>query len=154
MSTVRVIRKYPNRRLYDTEDSRYITLADVRDLVLRRVEFVVIDKKNGHDITRCVLLQVISEREQKDDPVLSRTFLSQIIRAYDGEPPASLSAHLEQSLSMFLNQRMSASAADTTVSVRSWKALQEEAHRRSSGSEEDRNPAGQEQVAAERKKAS
>jgi polyhydroxyalkanoate synthesis repressor PhaR len=102
MSTRRVINKYPNRRLYDTEESRYITLSDIRDLVLGNVEFVVIDKKDGSDITRCILLQVISEREQQEDPVLSQRFLSQIIRTCIGGAASRLSAHLEQSLIAFM----------------------------------------------------
>ncbi|HLU06864.1 MAG TPA: polyhydroxyalkanoate synthesis regulator DNA-binding domain-containing protein [Woeseiaceae bacterium] len=102
MSTRRVINKYPNRRLYDTEESRYITLADIRDLVLGEVEFVVIDKKDGRDITRCILLQVISEREQQEDPVLGRRFLLQVIRLSDGGGAAALSAHLEENLEAFL----------------------------------------------------
>jgi len=63
MSEPRVIKKYPNRRLYDTVESRYITLADVRRLVVERIEFVVVDKKNNADITRSILLQVIAEQE-------------------------------------------------------------------------------------------
>jgi polyhydroxyalkanoate synthesis repressor PhaR len=102
MSTRRVINKYPNRRLYDTEESRYITLSDVRDLVLEKVDFMVIDKKDGSDITRCILLQVISEREQQEDPVLSQRFLLQIIRSCDGSAASPLSAHLEQSLCAFM----------------------------------------------------
>jgi polyhydroxyalkanoate synthesis repressor PhaR len=105
MSTDRVIRKYPNRRLYDTEDSRYITLSDVRDLVLNEVEFVVIDKKNGKDITRCVLLQVISEREQNGQPVLTKALLSQLIRSCENQTPQPLSEWLEQSLAIFVNQQ-------------------------------------------------
>jgi polyhydroxyalkanoate synthesis repressor PhaR len=62
MSADRIIKKYPNRRLYDTEESRYITLADVKDLVLNKIDFLVIDKKSGEDITRSILLQVISDR--------------------------------------------------------------------------------------------
>ena len=80
MSTTRVIKKYPNRRLYDTEESRYITLADVKELVMNKVDFEVIDKKSGEDITRTILLQVISEQEQSGEPIMSRDFLSQIIR--------------------------------------------------------------------------
>ncbi|MCH8302902.1 MAG: polyhydroxyalkanoate synthesis regulator DNA-binding domain-containing protein, partial [Proteobacteria bacterium] len=63
MNTARVIKKYPNRRLYDTNESRYITLADVRDLVVRKIDFVVLDKQSGDDISRSILLQVISEQE-------------------------------------------------------------------------------------------
>ena len=65
----RVIRKYPNRRLYDTVESRYITLADVRRLVLERVEFVVIDKKTDEDITAKVLAQIILDLDATDDPL-------------------------------------------------------------------------------------
>lgn len=82
MSTARVIKKYPNRRLYDTEESRYITLADVRDLVLKKTAFVVIDKKTGQDITRSILLHVIIEQEQHGEAVMSEDFLSQVIRSY------------------------------------------------------------------------
>ena len=63
MAAIRIIKKYPNRRLYDTVESRYITLADVRRLVLERIDFIVIDKKTSDDITRAILLQVIAERE-------------------------------------------------------------------------------------------
>ena len=80
MTTRRVIKKYPNRRLYDTEESRYITLADVRELVVDGVDFVVIDKKKGDDITRCILLQVICEQEANGSAVLSIDFLSDVIR--------------------------------------------------------------------------
>lgn len=84
MSEPRVIRKYPNRRLYDTVESRYITLADVRKLVLERIEFVVLDKRSGRDITHGTLLQVIAEREQESEAMLGRDFLAQVIRAHGG----------------------------------------------------------------------
>src|ERR1700730_2114422 len=71
MSEPRVIKKYPNRRLYDTVESRYITLADVRRLVVERIEFVVVDKKNNADITRSILLQVIAEQEHDGEPLMS-----------------------------------------------------------------------------------
>src|SRR5688572_33208766 len=69
MSDPRVIKKYPNRRLYDTVESRYITLADVRKLVVDRIDFVVIDKKSQNDITRSILLQVIADQEHTGEPV-------------------------------------------------------------------------------------
>ena len=80
MSETRVIKKYPNRRLYDTVESRYITLADIRRLVVEKVDFVVVDKKTQEDITRTILLQVIAEQEHRTDPLLSREFLAQVIR--------------------------------------------------------------------------
>ena len=80
-SYTRTIKKYPNRRLYDTEESRYITLNDIRDLVLNQVRFTVIDKKTGENITQCILLQVICEQEQNGEPILNEAFLTQVIRA-------------------------------------------------------------------------
>jgi polyhydroxyalkanoate synthesis repressor PhaR len=137
MSSVRVIKKYPNRRLYDTEESRYITLSDIRDLVLGRVEFVVVDKKNGNDITRCVLMQVISEQEQNGDPVMSQGFLSEIIRHHDQLTSAPLSTYLEESLSKYLKPpphggSESATAPPpeaTQATVRPWNSSPGEAHR-------------------------
>jgi len=101
-ATARTIRKYPNRRLYDTEESRYITLGDIRDLVPDRVEFVVVDKKSGEDITRCILLQVICEQEQQGQPILSEEFLSGVIRAYGHAASRVLADHLEQSLGLLM----------------------------------------------------
>jgi polyhydroxyalkanoate synthesis repressor PhaR len=89
MSEARVIKKYPNRRLYDTEKSRYITLSDVRQLVLDEIDFVVIDKKSGGDITRVILLAVISEQEQQGQAVMSQAFLAQAIRACGTVTPIS-----------------------------------------------------------------
>ncbi|MEL7449877.1 MAG: polyhydroxyalkanoate synthesis repressor PhaR [Pseudomonadota bacterium] len=105
MSEPRTIKKYPNRRLYDTEESRYITLADIRRLVLDKVDFVVIDKKSQNDITRSILLQVISEQEQEGDPILSRDFLSQIIRSYGSAMPGVVSSYIEQSMKLFMTQQ-------------------------------------------------
>ncbi len=105
MSESRIIKKYPNRRLYDTEESRYITLADIRRLVLDRVDFVVIDKKSQKDITHSILLQVISEQEQEGSPILSRDFLSQIIRSYNTTMQGFVSSYIEQSMKMFTSQQ-------------------------------------------------
>ena len=101
----RVIKKYPNRRLYDTVDSKYITLADVRRLVLDRVDFVVIDKKTEEDITRSILLQVIAEQEHEGEPMMSQDFLSQVIRAYGGAMQGFVGNYLEQSLKLFTAQQ-------------------------------------------------
>jgi polyhydroxyalkanoate synthesis repressor PhaR len=105
MSETRTIKKYPNRRLYDTEESRYITLSDVRRLVLEKVDFVVIDKKSGQDITRNILLQVISEQEQSGDPIMSRDFLSHVIRSYGGAMQGFVGSYLDQSIKMFMSQQ-------------------------------------------------
>ncbi len=105
MSDPRIIKKYPNRRLYDTVESRYITLADVRRLVVERIEFIVVDKKNNADITRSILLQVIAEQEHIAEPILTQEFMVNLIRAYGTGAQVSVSAHLEQTLRQFINQQ-------------------------------------------------
>ena len=104
----RTIWKYPNRRLYDALERRYITLNEIHQLVLRDVEFVVIEKKGRADITRAILLQIVAEREQgavqgavPADPLLSRDFLAEIIRSCDGAPRGTVGSYLQQSLDVF-----------------------------------------------------
>ncbi len=111
MSEPRVIKKYPNRRLYDTVESRYITLADVRRLVVERIEFVVVDKKNNADISRSILLQVIAEQEHLAEPILSQEFMVNVIRAYGTNLQGQVSPHLEQSLKQIMSQQQAAAAA-------------------------------------------
>lgn len=101
MGDPRIIKKYPNRRLYDTVESRYITLADVRRLVTEGTSFVVIDKKTSEDITRSILLQVIAEQEHGGEPLMSQDFLSQVIRSYGSAMQSFVGSYLEQSLKMF-----------------------------------------------------
>ena len=101
----RVIKKYPNRRLYDTVESRYITLADIRRLVMDKVDFVVIDKKSQEDITRAILLQVIAEQEHSGEPLMSQDFLSQVIRSYGGAMHGVVGSYLEQSLKLLAGQQ-------------------------------------------------
>jgi len=105
MSEPRVIKKYPNRRLYDTVESRYITLADVLRLVVERIEFVVVDKKNNADITRSILLQVIAEQEHLPEPILTQDFRVNVIRAYGTTAQAQVSGHLEQSVKQIMSQQ-------------------------------------------------
>jgi polyhydroxyalkanoate synthesis repressor PhaR len=101
MSEPRVIKKYPNRRLYDTFESRYITLAEIRKLVIDKIDFIVLDKKTNQEITRSILLQVISDQEQQGDPILSQEFLAQVIRYYGSAIHGTVSNHLEQSIKNF-----------------------------------------------------
>jgi polyhydroxyalkanoate synthesis repressor PhaR len=101
MSESRIIKKYPNRRLYDTVESRYITLADIRRLVVERVDFIVIDKKTQTDITRSILLQVIAEQEHGNQPIMSREFLSQVIRSYGTPVQSGMAGVLDQSVRQF-----------------------------------------------------
>jgi polyhydroxyalkanoate synthesis repressor PhaR len=102
---IRVVKKYPNRRLYDTVESRYITLADIRRLVMEKIDFVVIDKKSQEDITRSILLQVISEQEHAGEPLMSQDFLSQVIRSYGGAMQCLVGSYLEQSLKLLTGQQ-------------------------------------------------
>jgi polyhydroxyalkanoate synthesis repressor PhaR len=105
MSEPRIITKYPNRRLYDNVESRYVALNDVRRLVLEKVPFVVREKKTGADITRAVLLQVIADQEERGEPVMSEDFLAQVIRSYGGTMQGFIGQYLEQSLRLFLQQQ-------------------------------------------------
>ncbi len=105
MSESRVIKKYPNRRLYDTVESRYITLSDIRKLVMDKVDFTVVDKKTQEDITRSILLQVISEQEHDGEPLMSQDFLAQVIRSYGGTMQTMVGNYLEQSLRLFTAQQ-------------------------------------------------
>ncbi|MES9845708.1 MAG: polyhydroxyalkanoate synthesis repressor PhaR [Candidatus Sedimenticola sp. PURPLELP] len=105
MSDPRIIKKYPNRRLYDTELSRYITLADIRELVMKGVDFQVIDTNSKEDLTRSILLQIMLEEESGGQPLFSANMLSQIIRFYGGTIQGMFARYLEESLTMFAQQQ-------------------------------------------------
>jgi polyhydroxyalkanoate synthesis repressor PhaR len=137
MSESRIIKKYPNRRLYDTVESRYITLADIRRLVMDKVDFVVIDKKTQEDITRSILLQVIAEQEHAGEPLMSQDFLSQVIRSYGGSMQTFVGSYLEQSLKLLAGQQQhmsdligsDAHDAISTLTQRNlerWRSIQDE----------------------------
>ena len=105
MTTPRIIKKYPNRRLYDTEISSYITLEEIRQLVLDDEEFEVRDAKTGENLTRSVLLQIISEYEDRGQPMFTTKLLSQIIRFYGDSLQGFMGGYLERSLQVFLDQQ-------------------------------------------------
>lgn len=105
MKDVRTIKKYPNRRLYDTAISSYITLADVKNLVLDGVEFEVIDAKTKADLTRTVLLQIIAEEEEGGEPIFSADLLAQVIRSYGGSEQNMLTSYLEKSMQLWAEQQ-------------------------------------------------
>jgi polyhydroxyalkanoate synthesis repressor PhaR len=105
MSDVRLIKKYPNRRLYDTAISSYITLQDVKRLVMEGVDFRVVDARTDEEITRNILLQVITEQEEQGEPILSTELLQQIIRFYGHALQGLMSSYLESSLRLFLEQQ-------------------------------------------------
>ena len=98
MSEPRLIKKYPNRRLYDTELSRYITIDDVRALIASQNRPRIVEQRSGRDITRSVLLQVIAEQEAGAGARLSESFLADLIRSYELTAPAATSALLESGM--------------------------------------------------------
>jgi len=104
MSEPRTIKKYPNRRLYDTADSRYITLEDIKRLVREGVEFRVMDARSEEDLTRNILLQVISDQEERGEPILSAELLQQIIRFYGDTMQGLITNYLENSLRAFVER--------------------------------------------------
>jgi polyhydroxyalkanoate synthesis repressor PhaR len=105
MANPRIIRKYANRRLYDTEASRHINKEDVRRLIASGDEVRIVDDGTGDDITRSVLLQLVAEQELGGQPVLSDQMLTQIIRFYDHPMQGVLGSYLQQSFESFLQQQ-------------------------------------------------
>ena len=105
MSEPRIIKKYPNRRLYDTEVSSYVTLEDVRSLVLQEIPFQVRDARTNEDLTRSILLQIIMEQEADGEPMFSEQVLEKIIRSYGDSLQGMMASYLERSLNLFLEQQ-------------------------------------------------
>jgi polyhydroxyalkanoate synthesis repressor PhaR len=102
-SATRLIKKYPNRRLYDTQTSTYITLADVKQLVLEQAEFQVVDAKTGEDLSRQILLQIILEEEQGGMPIFTPPVLAQIIRSYGNAMQGMMGSYLEKNVQAFID---------------------------------------------------
>jgi polyhydroxyalkanoate synthesis repressor PhaR len=100
--TLRLIKKYPNRRLYDTRTSSYITLADVKELVLKHEQFQVVDAKTSEDLTRSILLQIILEEEAGGMPMFTSDLLSQLIRFYGNAMQGMVGSYLEKNMQTFV----------------------------------------------------
>ncbi len=100
-SQLRLIKKYPNRRLYDTKTSSYITLADVKQMVLKQEEFQVVDAKSGDELTRQILLQIILDEESGGVPMFSSDLLSQLIRFYGNAMQGLMGTYLEKNIRAF-----------------------------------------------------
>jgi polyhydroxyalkanoate synthesis repressor PhaR len=115
----RLIKKYPNRRLYDTERSSYITFEDVRELVLRHIPVKVVDAKTQEDLTNNILLQIVMELEQKGAPVFTTAMLEQMIRFYGNDFQKVFGDFLEQSFSVFKDQ-------PTPNFLQSWKGMMDQ----------------------------
>ncbi len=110
---VRAIKKYPNRRLYDTQTSSYITLVDVKNMVMACENFAVVDAKTGEDLTRSILLQIILEEESGGVPMFSTQALGQIIRFYGHTMQGMMGNYLERNIQSFID--MQAKLAETPV---------------------------------------
>lgn len=103
---MREFKKYPNRRLYDLEDSQYVTVDDVRKLILRGESIHVTDSKDGTNITRQILLQILSEQEAEGhEPVLTNRVIEQVIRFYGDNVGSVVSRYIEQSILTFLEHQ-------------------------------------------------
>lgn len=103
-SSMRIIKKYPNRRLYDTETKAYITLEEIKTLVLQGKAFQVLDSKTQEDMTNYVLLQVIAEQESRGQPILTTNILRGIIRFYGTSLQGNFSQFLENLFHTFTQQ--------------------------------------------------
>lgn len=141
MTENRIIKKYPNRRLYDTVDSQYITLDNVKELVMKNIDFTVVDQKTNEDITRNILLQIIIEQEDDEEPIFSVDVLTKIIRLYGNGVQDLASNFLERSFSMFTDQQdqfnarmkeamrhnpLSTMAEVTQKNMQIWKKMQDD----------------------------
>jgi polyhydroxyalkanoate synthesis repressor PhaR len=140
MEDKRIIKKYPNRRLYDTEESKYITLEDIKRLVLNNKEFIVKDVKSEEDLTRTILLQIITEQEDDGEPLFTTQALSHIIRFYGDSVQSVAGDYLQKSINLFVTQQkqiqeqlqsavntnpISAMTEITEKNLEMWKTMQE-----------------------------
>ena len=119
----RVIKKYPNRRLYDTETSSYITLTDVRQLVMDSAHFVVVDAKTHDDLTRSILLQIILEEESGGAPMFTEAVLANIIRFYGNAMQSFMGAYLEKNVQGFMDLQVKMAEQSKGMSPESWAKL-------------------------------
>jgi polyhydroxyalkanoate synthesis repressor PhaR len=103
----RIVKKYANRRLYDTQASRHVTLEEVRGLIAAGEDVRVVDDRSGQDITRSVLLQIIAEQEQSGGPLFTTPLLVQLIRFYGNDMQGFLRTYLEESVATFVRQQQS-----------------------------------------------
>jgi polyhydroxyalkanoate synthesis repressor PhaR len=127
MPPLRLIKKYPNRRLYDTERSTYITVEDIRKLVLDGVDFKVVDDQSGEDVTRAVLIQIIIEHESGSRATFTTDMLARFIRLSNDAARRTFADYLDQSMRMFLEQQKT--MGDSVYKAMSGNALAEMAER-------------------------
>ena len=118
--TGRIIKKYPNRRLYDTETSSYITLAEVRQLVMDSTVFAVRDAKTNEDLTRSILLQIILEEESGGAPMFTEAVLANIIRFYGNAMQSFMGAYLEKNVQSFMDLQLKMAEQSKGLSPEKW----------------------------------
>lgn len=121
----RIIKKYPNRRLYDTLSSSYVALADIKELVMQNQPFVVRDAKTGEDLTRSLLLQIILEEEAQGVPILTERVLANIIRFYGHTLQGYMGTYLEKNVQSFIDMQMQLTEQSLPHAMSTWMDLQE-----------------------------
>jgi len=119
----RVIKKYPNRRLYDTESSAYVTLTQVRELVMKRTPFTVRDAKTGEDLTRSILLQIILEEEAGGAPMFTEAMLANIIRFYGHAMQGFMGSYLEKNIQAFMEIQAKLAEQSRGLTPEMWTQL-------------------------------
>ena len=119
-SDARVVKKYPNRRMYDTSSSSYITLAQVRELVMAHEAFVVRDAKSGEDLTRSILLQIILEEEAGGAPMFTEAVLANIIRFYGHAMQGFMGSYLEKNIQMFTDMQARLAEQSPGMTPEAW----------------------------------
>ena len=117
---VRTIKKYPNRRLYDTETSTYVTLAEIKKLVMMATPVEVLDAKTGEDLTRSILLQIILEEESAGVPMFSEAVLSNIIRFYGHAMQGHMGSYLESHVQSFMDWQSKLGESSPALSPEVW----------------------------------
>ncbi len=126
----RIIKKYPNRRLYDTSTSTYVTLAEVKQLVMQREPLVVRDAKTGEDMTRTILLQIILE-EEGGAPMFTEAVLANIIRFYGHAMQSHMGSYIEKNVQMFTD--IQTKLAEQTGNPDAWAKMMQMPHGQAAG---------------------
>lgn len=116
----RVIKKYPNRRLYDTDTSAYITLTEIKNLVMDSADFVVRDAKTNEDLTRSILLQIILEEEAGGAPMFTEAVLANIIRFYGNAMQGFMGSYLEKNIQSFMDLQVKMSEQSKGLTPEAW----------------------------------
>lgn len=139
MKDIRIIKKYANRRLYDTEASKHVTLKNIREMIVDGIDIQIVEDTSGEDITRALLLQIIVEQEQTGgQPILTELLLAQLIRFYGNPMQGMMAEYLQKSVGTFVSQQrtvqtqmqdmLSNTPIDTmrelvTKNIKSWETM-------------------------------